>query len=98
MRLEKLSSPPLTYDGENYLIWALDVKQHLHACNLGKEIEDPFLEIPNDLYDAQALVFMQHQLMFCGCYFKISSITNTQYFCQRLVMIGYIFEFKIMQP
>jgi hypothetical protein len=111
--LEKLSFSLLTPDGENYLIWALDVKLHLQACNLVKKIEEPSLEIPTEPFDAQALVFMrQHfgpnvtvavpycniKLMFCGCHFKIGSITNKQYFCQRLVMIGYIFEFKIIQP
>jgi hypothetical protein len=46
--LEKLSFSPLTPDGENYLIWALDVKLHLHARNLVKKIEEPSLEIPPD--------------------------------------------------
>jgi hypothetical protein len=33
-QLEKLSFSLLTPDGDNYLIWALDVKLHLQARNL----------------------------------------------------------------
>ena len=60
--LEKLSFSPLTSNGENYLIWALDVKLHLQARNLVKKIEEPSLEIPTDPFDAQTLVFMRHHL------------------------------------
>jgi hypothetical protein len=60
--LEKLSFSPLTPDGENYLIWALDVKLHLQGCDLVKKIEEPYLEIPTYHFDAQALVFMRQHL------------------------------------
>ena len=60
--LDKLSFSPLTLDGENYLIWALDVKLHLQARNLTKKIEEPSLEIPTTPFDAQALVFMRYHL------------------------------------
>jgi hypothetical protein len=60
--LEKLSFSPLTPNGENYLIWALDVKLHLQARNLVKKIEEPSLEILPNPFDAQALVFMRHHL------------------------------------
>ena len=60
--LEKLSFSPLTSDGDNNLIWALDVKLHLQARNLVKKIKEPSLEIPTNPFDAQALVFMRHHL------------------------------------
>lgn len=56
--LETSSFSLLVHDGENYLIWAFNIKLHLHARNIVKKIQKPFLEISIDPYDAQALLFM----------------------------------------
>jgi len=62
--IEKLKYPPLSINGDKYLIWVTHTKAHLTAKGLNHTIQEQFTPIGQDQYKeaAQSIIFIRHHL------------------------------------